>query len=236
MDPHLLPAIDRYDGPAYRVLRRSFRTTAAPRPDTYIISAEFGLLPLNREIPAYDRLMTPTRARQLRSTAVNELSRLAVEGTYDELFICMGRTYLLAIDRLNEILPPSLTVHVTTGSLGRQLGELYEWLNGSPPPHPPGPTTPRSSLRIRGVEVTATASEALAIARRALHEGAIGVDAYHSWYVRVDDRRVAPKWLVSQLTGLSVSAFSTGDARRLLSQLGVDVWRMPMTKAALAHD
>jgi hypothetical protein len=48
---------------------------------------------------------------------------------------------------------------------------------------------------------------------------------YQAWYVSVGEHRVAPKWLVSQLTNLSVSEFTTSEARRLLAQLGVEVKR-----------
>ncbi len=227
-EPHPLPAIERYDGPAYRVLRRYLHAAAARPLETHIISAEYGLLPSDHKIPTYDRIMTADRARQLRPEVLSRLSKLAIDGSYKELFICMGSAYLLAIDGLNRLIPPSLIVNVASGALGRQLGQLYDWLNGSPPPQP----TARSVLRVtpclRGVEVIATAADALALARQALDHGAPGLDAYHSWYVAVDDRRVAPKWLASQISGLPVGSFSTDDARRLLAELGVDVGRVLM--------
>jgi hypothetical protein len=51
------------------------------------------------------------------------------------------------------------------------------------------------------------------------------VPRYQSWYVVVDNQRVAVKWLVSQITGLPVSAFVSDEARRLLVQLGIKVTR-----------
>ncbi|RUR72632.1 hypothetical protein PCC6912_61890 [Chlorogloeopsis fritschii PCC 6912] len=49
---------------------------------------------------------------------------------------------------------------------------------------------------------------------------------FQSWYVDVGTNRVAPKWLVSQLTGLSVRDFTTKEALRLLAQLGIEVKRV----------
>ena len=44
-DCGLLPAIDRYDGPFFRVLRRYLRQQPADPPVVHILSAEFGLIP-----------------------------------------------------------------------------------------------------------------------------------------------------------------------------------------------
>lgn len=80
-------------------------------------------------------------------------------------------------------------------------------------------------VRLRGVALAATPEEVAALARRALAEERGAPDAYQGWYVPLDGRRVAPKWLVSCLTGLPVGAFGTGEARRALAALGVEVRR-----------
>jgi hypothetical protein len=62
------------------------------------------------------------------------------------------------------------------------------------------------------------------IARNALLSKRVGVNSSRlTWYVAVGGQRVGPKWLVSQVTGLPVSAFHTDEARRVLQQLGVEV-------------
>ena len=67
-----LPAIERYDGPLFRVLRRYMRKHSAEYPadnsipNVYVLSAEFGLIPGNHPIPYYNRKMTPQRAAELR--------------------------------------------------------------------------------------------------------------------------------------------------------------------------
>jgi hypothetical protein len=79
--------------------------------------------------------------------------------------------------------------------------------------------------RIRGVEVTLTPEQVFDIAVEALSEGWGAPERYESWCVPVNGNRVAPKWLVSRISGLPVAAFTTDDARRLLAQLGVEVSR-----------
>jgi hypothetical protein len=229
-DEGALPAIDRYDGPLFRVLRRYTREHLAEYPtdnnipDVYILSAEFGLIPGYYPIPHYDRRMTPQRAMELRPQAFVELGHiLKSTEDYQEIFICMGQDYLQVLNEWEALIPPGLTVKISTGSLGKRQAELHDWLHGEPPPLPS--STSQGTARIRGTVIDLTPQQVLDLARRALARGQGDPDRYQSWYVQIDDRRVAPKWLVSQMTGLPVSAFVTDEARRVLTQLGIKVFR-----------
>src|ERR687889_181325 len=75
-DERLLPAIERYDGPAFRVLRRFLREGSANAQSVLILSAEYGLIAHNLRIAAYDRVMTPARARELRPLILAKLNRI----------------------------------------------------------------------------------------------------------------------------------------------------------------
>lgn len=55
-DYKLMPAIDRYDGPAFYVLRRYLREIDDRHLSVYILSAEFGIINVQKLIPYYDRL------------------------------------------------------------------------------------------------------------------------------------------------------------------------------------
>ena len=102
-DGDLLPAVERYDGPAFRLFRKYRR---APTPElgagavrAYILSAEFGLVGEDALVPPYDRLMTTDRGRELRpAVAAAMRALLAGEPPVDAL-LCGGRRYL---DVLNE--------------------------------------------------------------------------------------------------------------------------------------
>jgi hypothetical protein len=78
---------------------------------------------------------------------------------------------------------------------------------------------------IRGIEVELTPEQVFDVARSALAKNPCGAARYYAWYVRVDNQRVSAKWLVSQLTGLPVSAFVTDEARRVLARCGIKVER-----------
>src|SRR5205809_655479 len=64
-DPGVLPAIERYDGPCFRVLRRYLRGSPAAVPEVRLLSAEYGLLRPDELLPVYDRRMTASRSREL---------------------------------------------------------------------------------------------------------------------------------------------------------------------------
>lgn len=229
-DPGLLPAIDRYDGPFFRVLRRYQRGVGRVEyegkslPDVYVLSAEHGLISSEQPIANYERRMTMQRADELRPRVLADLSTILDANTdRRELFICMGRDYLFALEGWKAQHPSGLVVIQAEGSIGGRQAQLHDWLYGAPPSKPTAASTGKAI--IRGVEVQMTAEEVFAVMHQALNSDGMNAVGFHKWYVQLDDQRVAPKWLVSQLTGLPVSAFATDDARRFLACLGVEVMR-----------
>ena len=228
--PGLLPAIERYDGPFFRVLRRYRQGYSAgnpeskAKPDVHILSAEFGLMPADRPIPNYERRMTVGRAEELRHSVLDNLRNLLRPNTpYQELFLCMGREYRLVLEGWETWRPTGLIVGQAEGSMGGKQAQLYDWLYGAPPSAPSN--VHNSAPHIRGIEVEMTPQQVLEVARQALSRDRKNATCFHRWYVQVDGQPVAPKWLVSQLTGLPVSNFVTDEARRLLARLGVEVAR-----------
>ena len=229
--PSCLPAIERYDGPAFYVLRRYLRKCPdeASQLDVYILSAAYGLIPPTHLVTDYNQEMTPERAAELHDEVLSLLLHLLWTGYYRSLCLAMSRVYRLAFDGWPASVPQGVQVTLTDGPQGAKLAQLKRWLWGNVQDgakYKQLDTEPRGYARIRGVEVRMTPEQAFDIARKALDEGRGKPDAYQSWYVQIDDRRIAPKWLVSQLAGLPVSAFVTNEARRVLAQLGIKVVRV----------
>lgn len=125
-EPPPLPAIERYDGPAFRVLRRYLGLARDSGLIVYILSAEFGLIPAKKPIPNYDRRMTSKRADDLRLSIAAVLQAAIMRHHLAEIFICAGKTYLRALDRLPETAPRS---SIATGGQGRKLAALKTWLH-----------------------------------------------------------------------------------------------------------
>lgn len=224
-DLALLPAIDRYDGPAFRLLRRFFREKPSVKLDTFILSAKFGLIAKDKLIPNYDQRMTKEQSQEIQPGVLKELQCIFRQNNYQRLCLCMGQNYLLALDGYDKT-KLELTVQYSTGSIGKQLAILYDWLYGKPTePSLDVLTSPSTGqVSLKGIKIVKTPTEILDLARQALLLGKGNPDNYQTWYVLVDDRRVSPKWLISQLTGLPVSAFHSIKARQMLQQLGIKIY------------
>lgn len=228
--PSLLPAIERYDGPTFQVLRKFLleRPSEAQWIDTFILSAKFGLIPANHPIPNYDCRMSQQRAQELQAKVVHNFGKILQATSYNELFINLGQNYWQALAGYERLMPPYTRVIIAQGSQGGRQAALRRWLYNNSVGQPPGHRviTPQGKARIRGIEIRLTPEEVLDIARQALTEGYGNPTDYQSAYVMVDGQRVASKWLVSRLTGLPVGSFHTGDARRVLERLGIEVRRV----------
>ncbi|MGI8554544.1 MAG: DUF6884 domain-containing protein [Dehalococcoidia bacterium] len=225
-DSGLLPAIERYDGPAFRVVRRFLKQSVGTVPDIHILSARFGLIAHDYPINNYDCRMTVGRAHELKRDVTSGLCRSLHTLTRQDLLVVAGRVYLLALEDGLLLQSRPNGVQVAHGPMGRKLSHLHDWLYANASGDTAICVKADRSVRIRGVTVTATVEEVFAVARRALAEGRLDDDRYESWYVPIDGCRVATKWLVSQLTGLKPNGFGTTEARRVLAQLGVPTQRV----------
>jgi hypothetical protein len=209
----------------FRVLRKFLRQSPSKKLhlDVYILSAQFGLISADHLIPNYDCPMTPQLANKLQPQVHAKFRRLLKQKQYKESLISVGKNYAAALVGYEQFLPAQMEVIVSAGSRGRKQAELYDWLYGAPPPMPS--RISRVAPHLRGLRVTLTPEQIFALARSALAKTSEQSHPYQSWYVVVDNQRVAVKWLVSHITGLPVSSFVSDEARRLLVQLGVKVMR-----------
>lgn len=125
------PALDLYDGGAYRVLRKLRRERGLPAGlHILILSARYGLLRAEEKIEQYDQLMDPTRAEELRASASARLDTLLAEITPTRMHVDLGKTYQLAIASSAQYagLLRAGGVDVAEGPPGVRLGKLKTWL------------------------------------------------------------------------------------------------------------
>jgi hypothetical protein len=129
LDPEPLPALERYDGNTYRVIRKLQREDRWPfLVDVVILSAEFGLIDADKSIPYYERRMDRARAAELRSTVLATLQeRLKGNQQYDSVYVDLGGDYLPAIDGI-ESLCNGTSIVCAQGRIGQRLSNLKQWL------------------------------------------------------------------------------------------------------------
>jgi hypothetical protein len=122
----LLHAINLYDGPGYRTLRKHLRNDVA----VLVLSAEHGLIQAYEEIATYNRKMTAKRAGELSAQVAKVLEdviffyQVMGDKTLD-IHVHGGKTYrdALPLERLKE-----LGATFGEGGIGLQLGALKTWL------------------------------------------------------------------------------------------------------------
>ena len=124
------PALELYDGPLFRVVRKAMRDGVGPGDvAVYILSARYGLIPARRVIEPYDRRMTPARARELEPRVFRVLAYIAHGGRFDEVYIEVGQDYLPALPG-EEVLWFffGCPVRYGRGTIGKRARALKEWL------------------------------------------------------------------------------------------------------------
>jgi hypothetical protein len=123
----LMPAIERYDGGAYRVIRKMRRGEGFPRNvEVKILSAKMGLIDGSKRIPYYDQRMGKQRAEELRPKVRRELEKCLGKGKFSEIYIDLGHDYLPAIEGFTA--PSGVSLLMARGRIGERLRSLKEWL------------------------------------------------------------------------------------------------------------
>jgi len=123
-----LPAIDRYDGPAFRVLRKYLRETRSGALTVLIVSAKYGLIEAAQPIPDYDCRMSAALAEQLHAQILEAGTHVLGSEHWQEVGVCVGKQYSAALGGLLECVPGGARVDVIGGGLGRRLTALRGWL------------------------------------------------------------------------------------------------------------
>jgi len=232
--PSLIPAIERYDGPMWKILRNTTKKRADSEMNlsVYVLSAEFGLIPATQPIPWYDRVMTEERAKELHRSTIDQLCLLLDEG-YSQICLALSKLYLHALQGWENIIPIETLVTVIDGPMAAKPAQLSSWLKGDtwkPTEYEPHyrieAKKRRSEIVLNGIPIRLSREEVFEKARAALASGnTIGVNNYKDWCVFIDGKPVATKWLVELISGISVGEFDAPASRRVLLGLGIDVER-----------
>ncbi|HJU56424.1 MAG TPA: hypothetical protein VJ715_17705 [Pyrinomonadaceae bacterium] len=123
-----LAAWEIYAGVAFQVVKRCQREGAFPPDvDIRILSAKYGLITPEREITHYDLKMTRELAGRQQAVNVRLLCELLRRQAYREIFLMMGRTYLQALEPMDEWRGGVKIIH-EPADIGVMLGKLKAWL------------------------------------------------------------------------------------------------------------
>lgn len=125
----LLPAIQRYDGVNFRVIAKAKREGYWPdNLDVLILSAKYGLIGPAALISDYDLPMTRKRAKELRWQVGVDLDGELGEIAYREVFVNLGKVYLVALALSSELKALDGRVRYATGGIGQKMSEMKAWI------------------------------------------------------------------------------------------------------------
>ena len=120
-----VPAIELYDGQAYRVIRKN----SAENLEILIISAKYGLLRSTDIISYYDQVMTVSQAAGMRKEVSAGIMNIVSREDFRRIFIILGFPYNLAVsEELMGFLDENFYLQVAHGPIGKRLHQLKEWL------------------------------------------------------------------------------------------------------------
>jgi len=127
-EPGLLPAIERYDGVYFRLLRKAQREGYWPENlDALILSAKYGLIDQVTPIDSYEQRMTRNQATQLKIQTIQTLQTFARRTSYSEVYVDLGQDYRYAVEGLPQVFDNSLVTYAN-GRIGQRLAQLRNWL------------------------------------------------------------------------------------------------------------
>jgi hypothetical protein len=128
-DGGLLPALERYNGPMYQVLRSILRRAEWPAPlSVGVLSAKYGLIGSLASIDTYDQRMTRGRSAELKEGSSTEVLRKWSQ-SHGRVSLVLGKDYLSALD-LDTLDRQVVEPEVVKGPIGMKLNSLKTLLHG----------------------------------------------------------------------------------------------------------
>lgn len=126
----LLPAIKRYDGPIFRVLRKYLRERPEDAVHVLILSAKHGLIGAEHAIQDYDCRFSRASAVKLRPQVLKTACAILQAQAWQAVGICAGKDYQIALAGLPELVTQNVRVEFIQGGQGSRLTALHQWLRG----------------------------------------------------------------------------------------------------------
>ena len=128
-DARHMEAIERYDGPTFRLLRKARGIGLLADVRVMILSAKYGLIPEYWMIGDYDQRMTPARAAELAGPTSVQLWRWVGQNDCFDVFVNVGRGYAPALAGFDEWCLQHGIIHTAAaGGIGERLAQTRAWL------------------------------------------------------------------------------------------------------------
>lgn len=124
--PEKLPAIQLYDGVAFRVIKKAMRENSGLTSNLkiLILSAEYGLISSETKISYYDRRMNKEQSERLKTQVAEYLKMTFLDNPFEKVFINVGSQYFPTLSAFDF---PNST-QFASGGIGYRNQQLKRWL------------------------------------------------------------------------------------------------------------
>jgi len=128
-----LPAIERYDGVYFRVLRKSLREGKLRNIDILVLSEKFGLVWASNKIPFHEPHPGAWGSLSLSKKDMNKLRKENLQKVkkiitrYSEIYVNVGRKYFKLIEGFEKFTTCQITYAIGKG-LGPKASHMKEWV------------------------------------------------------------------------------------------------------------
>ncbi len=123
------PALEIYDGPNFRVLRKFLREKGwPPGLKIKIISGKYKIIDATTLIEPYNERLKKETAQKVRQKVRQHLKKLEIPKS---VFVNMGRDYLPAVSCIESLFSPDIIAYAD-GGIGQKQQKMKQWLEGLP--------------------------------------------------------------------------------------------------------
>lgn len=135
--PNLLPAIERYDGILFRVLRKFLEKHKPKDLDIIILTEDLELIDANTPLPPKTPIKGKTKwlPEKIPNEKIEKnlkfLKNLAEKKQYSEIFVALSLKMRKALRGVETIFPNSKVIYIEGKGLGDYARHLKQWLGTS---------------------------------------------------------------------------------------------------------
>ena len=126
-DPGPIPAIERFDGVYFRVLRKYLREGKLKSVDILVVSDRYGVLQANDLVPLHHRSDKIRATEDARTSNLTKLREKLKKTSYSEIYVVCGQDFQAFIRGFEEFTNSPVTYCQGRG-LGCKARSLKDWI------------------------------------------------------------------------------------------------------------
>lgn len=227
--PEALAALDRYDGPTFRTVRRYLKKTRDSELRLLVLSARYGFISGDERIPNYDETLTAERVKAICCSLVVPVHACLAEFQPTAIASCLSSGYARAASSALAAAGEAARVSVFSGPPGVVSARLHDWLWGSAP-HLNMRRARGAGVQFCGRTLDLSRAEVRELVKQAFNSNPRG-SRPTTWAVEIDGLSLSPKWVMHVVADVPLSEFATGAARGALATMGWETRRVESSSA-----